>query len=203
MNMNYVNEQYVILPYVLPIAKILKYVDLVVYVAIRSFNGHKGCFPAYETIAERIGMSRDFVMDAVKRLEAVQILGCERSKKLKKPNRYKFPRYPRFERIPYRFFSLKNRLTIHEMAIMLCLRHVLLGGEQNISISGIADILGLGYSPLYKMIKSLINKGYVDCKHGTLGKKYRFTKRFEWLYDYRARKKCSVKINDRSPIMVG
>lgn len=201
--MNYADGQYVILPYVFPIAKILKYPDLVVYVAVRSFNGDKGCFPTYETIAERAGCSRDYVIDAIKRLEAVKMLECKRAKGIKKPNRYKFTKYYRFERIPYKFFTLKSRLTINQMGILLCLRSVLLGGKQYSTVKILAEILGLTRKQLDGQLTALIKKGYVEQVRSSLGKRYELTDKFKWIYDYSKQKLGGIKVENRAPIIVG
>lgn len=61
--------QWVALPFFLLIdKKKLKYQDALIYITIRSFlNGESGdCFPSFETIALKAGVSRNFVIQSGK-----------------------------------------------------------------------------------------------------------------------------------------
>ncbi|WP_367117551.1 helix-turn-helix domain-containing protein [uncultured Pedobacter sp.] len=67
--------QFVCLPHILNLKENgLKYTDILIYVALRSFDKLDGCFPMYETIAERAKCSRDYVIKAIKRLKAAEFI---------------------------------------------------------------------------------------------------------------------------------
>lgn len=185
--MNYAPGQYVVLPQILRMDQLkIKYTDLMVYISVRSFDGMQGCYPAYETIAERAHCSRSYAMESIKRLERTSLIEVKRSDKKKESNRYSFPKFHSFERIPYAFFKL-IKLTIYERSMLLCLRQVLRYHGKGMSIMTIGDIarhLGLSYRQVYKPLTSLIDKGYLIFKRERSGKTYTLADKFEWIFDY-------------------
>lgn len=186
--MNYVTGQFVVLPEILAMDQLkIKYTDLMVYISLRSFDGWQGCYPAYETIAKRARCSRDYVIKAISRLEQAGFIEVERSDKKKESNKYRFVKFHNFERIPYTFFSLGNKLTLYERSVLLCLRQLLWHHGKGMSIMTIADIakrLGLSYRQVYKPLTSLINKGYLVYRKERSGKTYTLADKFEWIFDY-------------------
>ncbi|MGQ7640493.1 hypothetical protein ACTGYI_10410, partial [Streptococcus suis] len=54
-----------------------------------------------------------------------------------------------------------------------------------------------------RQLRSLIKKGYVEQIRSVLGKKYVFTSKFEWIYDYSKKKRLSDFVVNTGPIIVG
>jgi len=193
--MKYVEGQFVCLPQLLNLNELnVKYTDILVYVALRSFDGSEGCFPSYESIAERAKCSRSFVVQAVKRLEAAKLITVQRSKKKfnieKTPvNKYEFTEYYMFERIPYSFFDLE--LNLHDKAMLLNLRQFFQMGAITpfYKIKDLANKLGLSYKVIHQRVKSLISKGYMAHVERKPNRdityyRYEFTDKFKWIYGY-------------------
>lgn len=59
----------------------------VVYIALRTFAKNSRCFPAYETITERVGISRTATINAMPKLEQAELLTIQRGS-LGEVNRY-------------------------------------------------------------------------------------------------------------------
>lgn len=139
----------------------LHYIDVLTYVTIRSFDNYtdKECFPAYETIAERMGASRSLVIKSVKRL--VQAGYLIKRRRYDQSNLYFFPNADIVDKIPVEVLELD--ISIYEKAMLLLLRQCCVGTRINISgnIKDIADKLGLSYKVVYTQIKSLVEKGLV------------------------------------------
>lgn len=146
----------------------LKYLDVLTYVAIKSFdNPEQRCFPSYETIADKSGLSRTFTVESVDRLETSKYLSVYREKKFKAPNRsypnrYSFPDYEEFNQVPLELLSSSD-LTSNEKAMLLLLKQFSNSPKDIIgSITTFADDLGLSYQTIRKQYNSLVNKGYLD-----------------------------------------
>lgn len=172
----------------------IKYLDALTYATIRSFhNSTTGlCYPAYETIADKAGMSRSFIINSVKRLEKAGFLNITHSKKKHICNQYHFGELPRFERIPYELFDAD--LSANQKAMLLCLRQFFNEGKltSTYTIAGFAKLLGVSYKTVYSQFISLVDKGYIDEKHiifkGKTKNKNRLklTEKIDWHYDYSA-----------------
>jgi len=166
--------------------KTLKTIDVLIYVTIRSFHNseNNNCYPSYEKIMERSGLSRGTVAKCIKRLEICGNLDIIHSRREGTCNQYSFPKFELFNRIPYELFEAKD-LTSYEKAMLLCLRpffiHDLL--MYSGSIKSLSEALKLSYQQVYKPYKSLIAKGYLVEK----GKNYiqlYLKGKIDWTYDY-------------------
>jgi DNA-binding MarR family transcriptional regulator len=192
--MNYVTGQFVCLPRIFELNSSIKYTDLVVYIAVRSFNNPRNdCYPAYETIAERAGCGRSYVINAIKRLELANLLKVTRSKKIKVVNRYKFPAKIDFEQIPYQLFDAD--LTLNEKAMLLWLRqHVKCVLSIPFKLKKLATLMKISYKIVYQQTTSLMKKGYVDKNyHKKNFKDYTLTDKLQWKSDYGAKKEVLSK----------
>lgn len=166
-------------------AQQMHYLDALTYITIRSFNNYRTgeCYPAYGTIAERMGMSKSFVIDSVKRLADNHYL--KKQKRYSYSNRYQFISCPVTEKIPFEIFALD--LTPNEKAMLILLRQCCVGTRVNIhyNLSKIASVLGVTYKTVYTQIKSLIEKGYVNeiRKPGKIKRcYYKLTELVDWSY---------------------
>lgn len=192
--MTIVNRQFVAMPDFLNLDKQnLKYLDALVYAAIRSFfNSRSGyAYPPYEQIMKRTGLGRTFISQSITRLEQQKLLTIDRSHGQGTCNRYHFGNLDRFERIPYSLFEAAD-LTPYQKAMLLCLRQFFNQGllQCTYRIKEIAVQLGLSYSQVSKPLKALIAKGYIEEKvflHKSLDKArlwMAFTDKIDWLYEY-------------------
>ena len=172
----------------------LKTLDILIYVTIRSFhNSINGrCYPSYEKIMERSGLSRGFIAGSIKRLEAAGHLNIIHSNREGTCNQYMFGRLEHFHRIPYELFDAKH-LTAYEKAFLLCLRPffindllVYLG-----SINAVSKQLGISYQQVYKPYKSLVAKGYL-LEKGTKTTYLYLKGKIDWSYDYADAKVVAV-----------
>ncbi|WP_316808089.1 helix-turn-helix domain-containing protein [Pedobacter agri] len=193
--MKYNDGQFVCLPQILNLKENgLKYTDILVYVALRSFDKLDGCFPMYETIAERANCSRDYVIKAVNRLKAVEFItvmpSAKRTEQCKSPiNKYEFKEYYMFERIHYSIFDAD--LNLHDKAMILNLRQFFAFEmiKPFYTLKQIAKELGLTYKVVTQRVNSLIRKGYMERTISTYKKrkpqkKYKFTDKMEWIWNY-------------------
>lgn len=149
----------------------LKYLDLLTYVAIKSFdNPEAECFPSYETIAERAGLSRDFIIRSINRLKEAKYIRIWRKAGFQSPNKsypnhYYFTKIAKsdyFFMIPYEVLN-QPRLTAHEKAMLICLYQFgITPYELHGSINTFAKHLGLTYKAVHNQYKSLVSKGYLD-----------------------------------------
>lgn len=151
----------------LPNEKLL-YLDILTYVTITSFdNSNKDCFPSYEAIAERSGLSRTFIIESISRLENSNYLISERRGYLTPtrcyPNRYKFTiEEDYFFMIPYEIFQTKD-LTNNEKAMLLALlQFAITPYHVYSSLKEIAQNLNLPTTTINKQYYSLVRKGYLD-----------------------------------------
>jgi len=150
-------------------SKNLKYQDVLTYITIKSFdNKYQGCFPAYETIAERSGMCRDFVIKSINRLEKAGYIsiykrkGYQPNTKKSYPNHYQFLDDGYTYCIPYDVFKT-NDLTSCEIAMLLLFRQFCVSVDEiSNSINEISNYLGLTEATINKQFYSLVKKGYID-----------------------------------------
>ncbi|TCC98042.1 helix-turn-helix domain-containing protein [Pedobacter psychroterrae] len=176
----------------------LKYMDVLVYVAIKSYDNKEGlCFPSHETIGKRAGLSSDFVIDSIKRLESEGCLSVYRHEKFREPNRsysnkYYFPEVEVFNPIPYEIFEATD-LTGNEKAMLLLLRQF---AKSSIDIFASMDefvkVLGLSKQIIYKRYNSLIKKGYLT---KTKTKGWIKMQKIDWSYP------DQIKINHKETTM--
>jgi DNA-binding MarR family transcriptional regulator len=141
----------------------IQYLDILIYTALKSFdNDDKDCFPKHETIAKRAGMSKRFVINSIKRLEAGEFLTVLRSDKKRTSNHYSFKKYDHFEMIPFDLLSQQD-LTPNEKAILIGLRQFFIHGPLQCmdDISFFAKWLGLTYNTISPLYMSLVEKGYI------------------------------------------
>lgn len=140
----------------------LDYKDLLTYVAIRSFNNVESnlCYPSCKTIGDRMGASKQFVMESIKRLEEAKYLEVTYSTKAHFSNRYHFPQIECFIRIAYEIFDYD--LSTNEKSMLLCLKNYA-WGLNNFSgdLHKIAKRFGLTYNVVYKQYRKLLTKGYL------------------------------------------
>lgn len=161
----------------------IHYTDVLIYVSLRSFynSSNFDCFPALETIAERAGVCKKFVIKAIKRLEKAQYISVYRSKKIKVVNKYFFRESFNYDRIPYDIFDCDD-LTLYEKSMLLALRE-LTDVSTPVYFEGrmkdIASTLRMSYRTLDKQLKSLIAKGYVK-RNST--RRFEFAK-IKWMYN--------------------
>lgn len=145
----------------------IQYLDTLIYTSLKSFDNvaDGDCFPRHETIAERAGMSKRFVVDSIKRLEAAGLITVKRSDKKKVANRYYFKEHKHFEQIPYDFFDATD-LTPNEKALLICLRQFFIHGLLTCidKFSVLVHWLGLSYATVKPLYNSLVEKGYIQEK---------------------------------------
>lgn len=198
--MNQANRRFVAMPDFLKLKEQnLKTLDVLIYVTIRSFhNSTTGkCYPSYEKIMDRSGLSRGFIADSIKRLEVSGHFKVIHSNRQGTCNQYLFDKLEHFQRIPYELFEAKD-LSAYEKAMLLCLRpffmnDLLVCGS---SIKTISKWLGVSYKQVYSPYKSLIEKGYLKelCKIYS-DKSYTslyFDDKINWEYDYGQKPKLVV-----------
>jgi predicted transcriptional regulator len=165
----------------------LHYVDILTYVTIRSFRNpdNYNCYPGYETIAKRMGASKSFVMDSVKRLECSGYMRIHKIAYLS--NQYYFTPFDITDRVPTEFFNLD--LTIYEKAMLLVIRQFCVG-LPHITFSSIKQIsinIGVSYKTIHKQVTSLIEKGFVRQRvMKNTGEKDGFdiSPMIDWLFKY-------------------
>ncbi|RYF18684.1 MAG: hypothetical protein EOO42_15060 [Flavobacteriales bacterium] len=164
-------RQFIKMPYFLDLtSRNLKYLDVLTYVAVKSFdNANNDCFPSYEAIAERSGLSRSFIIESINRLQASNYLSAYKRVGFRAPNK-SFPNQYSFMiekkeyyfKIPYEIFKLMD-LTNYERAMLLLLRQFSVTlFELYGSINEFANWLGLTKQTIYKQYLSLVAKGYLD-----------------------------------------
>jgi DNA-binding MarR family transcriptional regulator len=170
----------------------LKYQDALIYITTRSFlNTASGnCFPSYETIAEKAGVSRTFVSKSLKRLKASGLLTTHTRKVATNrnlPNQYVFDDFKQFEQIPVEIFDCDD-LSYTEKAMMICLRQFFIHGplQCTYTIKTMADSLGITSRMLSAQLTGIIDKGYViktlrKLRDGTrLKSKYALSDKLPW-----------------------
>lgn len=163
----------------------LLYLDILTYVTIKSFdNSNKDCFPSYETIAERSGLSRTFIIESISRLENSNYLITERrgyrTSTRCYPNQYKFTiEEDYFLMISYEIFKATD-LTNNEKAMLLALRQFAITPYHLYgSLKEIAQDLNLPTTTINKQYYSLVKKGYLD-KSELKQKITLLTNRIDW-----------------------
>jgi DNA-binding MarR family transcriptional regulator len=178
---------YIVKPHFVGITeKKLRYVDVLTYLAIRYYYNYedRNCFPAYETIAGKIGMSRAFVMDSTDRLVKAGYINKQR--RLDKSNLYTFKGATIVDKIPVEVLAL--HLSIYEKAMLVLLRQCCEGTDTDILISmtNIAARLGISYKVVNAQMHSLLDQGYVEEKINRNTKRvigYKLTSLVDWSYD--------------------
>ncbi|WDF54899.1 helix-turn-helix domain-containing protein [Mucilaginibacter sp. KACC 22063] len=172
-------DRFVTIPSLLKLKdKGLKYIDVLVYTALKSFNSQfadikwfkpnkiyeEGCYPSYDTIAKQSGLSKPTVVNAVKRLEAAKLITISRSEKVKVANHYWFPDLDQSYTIPFKLFKADD-LTANQKAMLICIRQFYIGEELTCMftkvIADIAKHLGLSYRTIEAQYDVLVEKGYV------------------------------------------
>ena len=143
----------------------LKTLDVLVYISIRSFhNSTTGqCYPPYEKIMERSGLSRGFIAGSITRLENAGYFKVIHSNRKGTCNQYQFHWLEdMFNPVPYELFTASD-LTSYEKAMLLCLRPFFINNLLVCisSIKSVAKELGLSYKQVYSPYKALIEKGYI------------------------------------------
>lgn len=193
--MSYVHEGWVAFPQFLFLkGQGLQYQDAIIYASIRSFlnTSTDECFPAYETIADRAGVSKSFVIKSVKRLKRsglIEVVSSKKSKDKNNPNKYSFKEIDCFEQIPMSFFDDEDS-TYTEKAMLLCIRQFFNHGilTSLYSIKTMAELLGLTYRKVHAQITRLIDKGYLVSdpmiKKGKVISKdrWKLTGKIRWIY---------------------
>jgi DNA-binding transcriptional ArsR family regulator len=166
--------------------KKLHYVDALTYITIRSFNNTQTqeCYPAIDTIAEIMCMSRWFVIQSMKRL--VNDGYMIKQNRFKKSNVYFFAGFPITDKIPVEVLTLD--LSAYEKAMLVLLRQCCVGTRINVEgdVKQIAEKLGLSYKTVYTQLTSLIEKGYVEKLPNRKRSDifiYRLTSLLDWIYN--------------------
>ena len=185
--MNTVNRRFIAMPDFLNLTKEnLKTIDILTYVTVRSFHNSKNgkCYPSYEKIMERSGMSRGTIASSIKRLEASGHFKVNHSNRQGTCNQYEFGRLEHFQRIPYEIFDADD-LSKYEKALLLCLRPLFVNGLLVYfgTIISLGGLLGLSYQQIYKPYKALIDKGYLVVK-GTTKHIIYLKSKIDWEYEY-------------------
>lgn len=170
----------------------LKYQDALIYVTIRSFlnSATTLCFPSYETIAEKAGVSRTFVSNSLKRFKYSGLL-TKHTRKVStnrnSPNIYIFDKFKQFEQIPVEIFGCDD-LSYTEKAMLICLRQFFIHGplQCTYTIKKMASLLGISPRMLSAQFTGIIDKGYVTktlrkLRDGTrLNSKYALSNKLPW-----------------------
>ena len=166
----------------------LKYTDILTYTTIRSFynSQDKYCYPSYDAISKRSGLSKKFISESIKRLECASLLDVWRIIKVRTQHCYKFPTEGTFDKVPFAIFD-QSEFTAQELSMMLLLHEYCDSTfELNNSISELASSSGVPYRTLKTQIKSLLLKGYVvevereDFMNQTIEKVLKFTDKIDW-----------------------
>jgi DNA-binding MarR family transcriptional regulator len=148
----------------------LEYKDVIVYTALKWFNNDLDslCFPRHDTVAKLAGVSKNFVIASIKRLELASVITVERSKQKHKSNYYYFAkpwRNRRQDKISKDFFKNTLDLTSHERAMLLCIR--MFFDESNNEcylpnpVVHFAKWLGLTKDQVRKQFAALLKKDYI------------------------------------------
>ena len=168
----------------------LHYKDLLNYITIRSFNneGRGLCIPSYDTIADKSGLSKNYISASIKRLEQAGYISVERSSKAKSSNRYSFKDVDAFCRIPYDIFDM-NDMNPTQKAMLIALRVCFDSNSLEVmfNLTTCAELIGVSYRTLYPQYNSLIKKGYIEkavkiSKSGRKRKVMRLTNKVNWIY---------------------
>ncbi|MEN0011366.1 helix-turn-helix domain-containing protein [Flavobacterium nitrogenifigens] len=149
----------------------LNYLDVLTYVALKSFdNPDHRCFPSYESIADRAGLSRDFIIKSISRLKDAGYIRIWRragfqSANKSYPNHYYFNKLDKgdyFFMIPYELLS-EDRITNYEKAILLLLYQFSVTPTTVIGkMDRFVKMLGISKNAIYKKYLSLADKGFID-----------------------------------------
>lgn len=177
---------YVPVPDVLKLQdKHLHYLDMLIYASLRSFdNPSDGCFARHETIGKRAGLSKNFAIYSIRRLEDAGLITVERSKKIRVSNKYFFVNKEgsftlRTEKIPRTIFDAED-LSSNEKALLICIRQFYNHGKLT-CMEGVpfySKWLGLTESTIRKQFGSLIAKGYISKFQSINNHDKRINKRF-------------------------
>ncbi len=170
--MSNVKRQFISMPYFLKLnEQNLIYLDVLTYIALKSFDNPKSqCFPSYETIANKARLSKDFVIDSIKRLKQAKYIRVWRkygfqSKNKSYSNQYYFLKHRKQDysfMIPREVLN-DEALHAYEKAMLICLfQFSFTPYELTGSIKTFADNLGLTYKMVYRQYNSLVAKGYID-----------------------------------------
>jgi DNA-binding MarR family transcriptional regulator len=146
----------------------IHYTDLLTYTSLKSYlnSTNYRCDPAFQTIADRAGVSKDFVSSSIIRLEEAGYIRVSRAGKTRIKNRYSFQRFDNFDRIPYGFFDCAD-LNLYGKSMLLALREMSdTVAPRDIfgSIKELAQILEVSYRTLDCQLRTLISKGYIKQK---------------------------------------
>ncbi len=169
----------------------LNYKDILTYVTVRSFynSTDKYCYPSYQTLAKRSGLSKKFIAESVQRLECASLLDIWRVGKVRIKHCYKFNDDGQYQKIPLQIFD-ETALTSNEKGILLLLREYCNSMfECSKSISEISTSSGLTYRTIHRQFKSLILKGYVvevereDPLDKTIEKLFKLTDKLNWSFN--------------------
>ena len=131
---------------------------------LRSFlnSDNKKCFPSHETLGEKAGMSKTYVIKSIGRLESAGLIKVERSRILRVSNKYFFAKVDSPSKIPFDFFEVED-LTANQKGMLLCLRQFFqcLSLSHLSDIKRLANVLGLTYQQVYKQYMPLVSKGFI------------------------------------------
>jgi hypothetical protein len=155
----------------------LEYKDVLVYTALKWFNNDLDslCFPRHDTVGKLAGVSKNFVIASIKRLEVSGVISVKRDSQKHKSNHYYFPKAihkwqgkslrGKEDKVHKDFFKNTVDLTANERAMLLCLRMFFrdLQAECHIPnpIAHFAEWLGLTKDQVRKQFAGLIRKDYV------------------------------------------
>jgi DNA-binding MarR family transcriptional regulator len=180
----------------------LEYKDVLVYTALKWFNNSFDslCFPRHDTVGKLSGVSKNYVIASIKRLEVAGAITVKRDKQKHKSNYYYFPKiqyrsqgrvfYEKEDKIHKDFFKNTKNLTSNERAMLLCIRKFFneFTNECHVqdAISFFAKCLGLTRDQVRKQFAALLKKGYVD-KRYVMHKRsdsvrtfYKLTDKLDW-----------------------
>ena len=141
----------------------LKYTDILTYITIRSFYNtqDKYCYPSYQTISKRSGLSKKFISESIKRLECAGFLDVWKIGKFHVTHYYRFPKQEPLQKISDEIFEC-NDLTASEKSMLLIIAEYRNSSNRcEKSISELSGFTGLTVRVLNQQIKSLILKGYL------------------------------------------
>jgi DNA-binding MarR family transcriptional regulator len=180
----------------------LEYKDVLVYTALKWFNNNFDslCFPRHDTVGKLAGVSKNYVIASIKRLEVAGAITVKRDKQKHKSNYYYFPKTQyrsqgrlfneKEDKIHKDFFNSTTDLTSSERAMLLCIRSFFNEFENEChvqdTVSYFAKRLGLTRDQVRKQFTALLEKGYVN-KRYVMHKRsdmvrtfYKLTNKLDW-----------------------
>lgn len=138
--------------------------DLVIYLALKSFDG-KDCFPGIRTLVELTGANQRTVRKSIKNLENSGWIECQKGGNGVR-TKYTFKKFLEFEPFSYEFLK-RTDLTFMEKAYYISQQQFMFKNSVNegaisLPIQVISKNINMPISTIYKCEKGLKNKGLME-----------------------------------------